>query len=152
MRFINIVKITWCAVCGKNDLFAAFNYCVESVDELFLDMVLAADELDIIDKQDISGAEIFLETHSIPIADGFDELEHEFLSGEVNRFFLREIFLDVIADSLQQMGFAKADITIDEETISACEILPSAIFFAALNAKLFESDVTKLSSLKRLSR
>ena len=90
---------------------------VEGVEKLFLKCVFALDELDVIDQQHVALSVATFESSGGVASDRFDELIHEGLGRDVPHVKLREVLDDVVPNGLQEMGFAKAGITDDEQRV-----------------------------------
>ena len=105
------------AVGRDDDLPAAVDQRVEGVEELFLGAVLAADELDVVDHQQVDRAEQLLEAHGVLRAQGAHELVHELLGREVDHAARRVDLADAPGDGVHQVGLAQAHAAIEEEGI-----------------------------------
>ena len=75
----------WCGGQSllSDDLFLRVVQRVERVEELRLRPLLADDELDVVDEQDIDAAVPFAELEDAVVPDGVDDLVHEPLGRDV---------------------------------------------------------------------
>ena len=92
-----------------HDLPATVDQGVEGVKELLLGGLLAADELDVVDHQDVGRAEQLLEAHGVLEAQRLDELIHELLGGQVDHAAHGVLPADLPGDGVHQVGLAEAD-------------------------------------------
>jgi hypothetical protein len=90
---------------------------VEGVEELFLRALLAGDELDVIDEEEIDGAVLGAELGGAVVADRVDELVREALGGEIEQAEGRVEARDLVADGVKQVRLAEADAAVDEERV-----------------------------------
>ena len=111
------LQIVWRFV-GRNDHLAVLiHQGIEGMEEFFLCAVLAGDELDIVDHQDIDRTELLLEGDGVPETQGPDELIHEFFGRQVNDPLLGLGLADVPRDRVHEMGLAEPDAAIEEKRI-----------------------------------
>ena len=104
-------------IAREHDLFMAVEERVEGVEEFLLRTLLAAEELDVVDQEQIGLAIALAEFDQVVVLDRVDELVDEKLAREIHHlrvFFLRA---DVLADRLHQMRLAEADAAVDEERV-----------------------------------
>ena len=87
------------------------------MEELLLRPLLAGDELDIIDQEEIDGAVLGAELGGPVVADRVDELVCEALGGEIEQAEGRVESGDLVADGVEQVGLAEADAAVDEERV-----------------------------------
>lgn len=86
--------------------------------ELLLGRILRADELDIIDEEDIALiTKVSAEGVHITLAQAGDELVHELLGGHVHDAPGGVLLEDLDADGLEQVCLAEADAAEDEERV-----------------------------------
>ena len=104
-------------VGGDHDLAILIDQRVEGVEEFFLRRFLAADELDIVDHQQIDRAELLLEVHRRLEAQCADELVHELLGREVDDLALAGMPANVPGHGMHQMGLAEADPAIEKQRV-----------------------------------
>ena len=76
---IEAIQIGGRLVRRDDDLFSRLHQIVKGVEEFFLGVFLADQELQVIDHQHIDAAQLFLELHRLVAADGGDEAVHELL-------------------------------------------------------------------------
>ena len=87
------------------------------MEKLLLGRILAADELHVVDHQQIDRAELILEVHRRAEAQCANELVHEFLGRQVDHLAARGVQADMPGDRVHQMGLAEADAAIEEERV-----------------------------------
>ncbi len=104
-------------VAGHHDLLARFVQGVEGVEEFLLDALLAGQELNIVDQEDIRLAIFAAEPDELIVLDRVDELVREFLRGDVGdpRAFL--VIDHMLANGVQQVRFAQPHSAVEEERI-----------------------------------
>jgi hypothetical protein len=90
---------------------------VEGVEELFLGALLAGEELDVVDEQDVDGAVLVAEAGHLVVADGVDHLVGELFAGDVADGGVGLAALDEVADGLHEVGLAHADAAVEEERV-----------------------------------
>ena len=95
---------------GRDDL-------VHRVEEFFLGRFLAGDELDVVDHQQVGGAQLLLELDRLVGAQRGDELDHELLGRHVDDLRARLQAMKFVADRVQQMGLAAAGAAMEEERV-----------------------------------
>ena len=130
--------------------------CIERMEELIQGGFLAAEELDIVNKQHINLSVSTVEFSNLPLAlvrvlQRVNEFVREFLRRDVSNL-QRDPDQCIVADGVQQVGFAQARSAIDTQRV---EILPgnrSATASATVRAKRLESPGTKESNVKFLLR
>jgi hypothetical protein len=108
------------AVAGEDDLFAEAFDLVEGVEELLLGGFFIAEEVDIVDDEEVGAAEAAAEEVGFVGFDGFEEFVGELLGGEVEPLFARPPpvkFGEALADALEEVGFAEAAVTVEEEGV-----------------------------------
>ena len=104
-------------VGGNDDLPVLIHQRIECVEKFFLRRVFAADELHIVDHQQIDRAELVLEVHRRAEAQGPDELVHEFFGGQIDDLAARRLHADMPGDRMHQMRLAEPDAAIEEERV-----------------------------------
>jgi hypothetical protein len=90
---------------------------VEGVEELLLGALLALQELDVVDQQDVVVPVAALEGAGAVVADGVDELVGELLAGHVPDARLGVEVAGVVPDGVQQVGLAQPGSPVDEERV-----------------------------------
>src|SRR5690606_27761554 len=106
------------AVSRKHDLLARLVQRVEDVEEFLLRLLLAAEELYVVDDEQVNLAVEQRELADAVVLDGLDELGGEALAGDVEHR-LGAVRLDVVADGLNQVRLAEADAAVDHERVEA---------------------------------
>ena len=89
------------------------------MEELFLRAVLAGQELDVVDEEDVDGAVLVSELAHLRGLDGGDDLVHEVLRGQVDDAFFGKARPHVVADGVHQMGLAQPHAAVQEERVVA---------------------------------
>ena len=103
---------------GHHHLPAAVEQRVDDVLELLLGL-LAAHELQIVDQQDVDGAELVLEGHRVLALDGLDELVAEALGRQIEHVGFGRAPLHLPGDGVLQMRLAEPDAGVEVERIEA---------------------------------
>ena len=104
-------------VGGDHDLLVVVVQRVEGVEELLLRPVLARQELDVVDEQDVDVAVRRLEARSFVVADGVDEVVGELLGVHVAHADAVVEVAGVVADRVQQVGLAQPGVAVDEQRV-----------------------------------
>src|SRR5262249_59468792 len=104
-------------VARHDDLLARFVEVVEGVEELFLRPLLAGDELDIVDQQEIDRPIARAKLRGAVVADRVDELVREPLRRQVSDGHAREEARALVPDRVQQVRLAEPHTAVDEEWI-----------------------------------
>ena len=115
----NAGKIGRRFVGGNHNLLAGIHQRIECMEELFLRIVLADQELQIIHHQHINGPQRFLEFHGGLAAQCCDEAIHEFFRAHIGNLARRVLFTDGPGNGMHQMRLAKPDTAIQEQWIKA---------------------------------
>ena len=95
-------------VRGDDHLLVVVVQGVERVEELLQRPVLAGQELDVVDQQDVDVAVRGLEAGAFIVADGVDEVVGEFLGVDVPDADAAVEPAGVVADGVQQVGLAES--------------------------------------------
>ncbi len=98
-----------------HDLLHALVQSVESVEELLLRPFLLRDELNVVDEQNVHGAEAIAEAGHAVVAQRGDHLVGELLCGNVADAGGWLASLYFVADGVHQVGLAHAHAAIQEE-------------------------------------
>ena len=109
-------------MCGmfigrKDDLFVVVAHRVEEVEEFLLGFFSVRDELHVVHDEHVVLAVLVFEVVGVPRAHRVDVIDGETLGGNVENFFIRGPFLEVVADRLNEVRFAHAGIAVYEERI-----------------------------------
>ena len=105
------------AVGADDDLLLRVVERVEDVEELLLGAVLAGDELDVVDEQDVDRAVLLAEGGQAIEADGVDHLVDEAIGRDVEDVEALLAGQDVVADGVHQVRLAESDAAVDEERV-----------------------------------
>lgn len=143
---------------GSNDnTLICLMQCIERMEELIQGGFLAAEELDIVNKQHINLSVSAVEFSNLTLAlvrvlQRVNEFVREFLRRDVSN--LQPGILDqcIVADGVQQVGFAQARSAIDTQRV---EILPGTFGHGQCDRTgktRLESPGTKESNVKFLLR
>ena len=87
------------------------------MEELLLGALLAGEELNVVDEQDVDVAELVAERGHLVVADGVDHLVGELFAGDVADGGVGLAALYVVADGVHEMGLAHADAAVEEERV-----------------------------------
>ncbi len=90
---------------------------VEGVEELLLGALLAGEELDVVDEEDVDVAELVAEAGHLVVADGVDHLVGELFAGDVGDGGVGLAAFHVVSDGVHEVGFAHADAAVEEEGV-----------------------------------
>ena len=101
---------------SDHDLAAAIQQRVDDVLELLLGL-LALHELEIVDQQNVDGAELVLEGDGVLAAHGLHELIAEALGRQVEHLRLGRAPLHLPGDGMQQMRLAEPDMGMEVERV-----------------------------------
>ena len=104
-------------VGGDDDLLVGVVESVEGVEELFLRLDFSAQELDVVDEQDVDVAVAALEAGRLVVADAVDELVGELLRADVPDARALVEGAGVVADRVQQVGLAQSGAAVDEQRV-----------------------------------
>ena len=104
-------------VRGDHDLLLRLVEGVEGVEELLLGPLLAGQELDVVDEEQVHAAVLFLEILRLLEADGIDEFVHEVFGGKVALAELGAVRRQVVPDGVHEVGLAEADSPVDVERV-----------------------------------
>jgi hypothetical protein len=104
-------------VARDHELFGRLVQRVEGVEELFLRLLFALEELDVVDEQHVDGPVAVAELDRLVVLDRRDELVGEGLRGDVDHPRFRIGHQDPMADGVHEVRLAQPDRPIDEERI-----------------------------------
>src|SRR5690625_1548235 len=104
-------------VARQDYLFAGLVQRVERMEEFFLGLFLAGDELHVVNEQQVDGTVAFPERVRVLFPDRVDEVVGEGLSRDVFDRQLREQAGDLVPDRVHQVGFAEAGFAVQEQGI-----------------------------------
>ncbi len=104
-------------VGGEHDLAAGFVQCVECVKEFFLRLLLAGEDVDVVDEQQVGLAVTPLEVIHRAVLDGVDDVVEELLGGDICDPDGGVALQDPVGDGLHQVGLSEAGGAIDEERV-----------------------------------
>ena len=110
-------------VAGDHHLLVRLDERVEQIEELFLGSALAAEELDVVDEQQIERAVVTLEVVEGLVLIGPHHVGDVGLGVDVADLRLGAGVEDVIADGLDQVRLAKTDAAVDEQRVVGSRML-----------------------------
>ena len=90
---------------------------IERVQEFFLRCLLAAEEMHVVDDEQIEIAHFSAEGVELVLAQRLDELIGEFLAGEIGPSLGRVKLNELLAQPLEQMRLAQPAIAVDEQRV-----------------------------------
>ena len=91
---------------------------IEGVEELLLRLLLALQELDVVDEQDVDVVAVAaLERRGAVVTDRVDEVVRELLGADVSHPQLRVVVVHVVTDRVQQVGLAEPRVAVDEQGV-----------------------------------
>ncbi len=117
--FINGFNLAGETIGSDDDLFIELVEIIEDIEEFFLGFFFADNELKIVDDEDVEFAEFEVKFVAFAKANGIDEVGVEVGDGGVEDFEGRVFAEKFVADGLDEMGFAEARSTIEEEWVVA---------------------------------
>src|SRR5690606_28530514 len=89
----------------------------EGMEEFFLRLVLAGNELHVVNNKDVGIAVVAGKIRILLIADGIDEFLDELLSRDIDDTGRRILGDDGVADGLDEVCLADADTAVDKERV-----------------------------------
>ena len=104
-------------VGGEDHLLVRVVQRVERVEELLLGSLLALEELDVVDQEDVHETVLVLELVPRFLLDREDELVGECLHGHVGNLQVGKLPVDRVSDGLHEMSLSQADASVDEAGI-----------------------------------
>ena len=96
-------------------MFAVAVKRVEGVKKLFLALFAFAEELDVVDNEDIDRSEPALKTREVALLDGLDEMVHKFFATEES--YDGGFAYCFVTDGVEQMRFAQSGTAVNKERI-----------------------------------
>ncbi len=107
-------------VARDHQLFACLVQCVEDMEEHILCLLLAGEELHVVDEENVHHLiELREVTHGI-VLHRFDELLRELLGRNVEDRLVRMVLLDLDADGMREMRLTQTYTTVDQQRIEGC--------------------------------
>ncbi len=111
---LEILDFAGRAVAGQDDLFVPLVQGVEGMEKFLLDALLAGEELDVINEQDVRLAVFFAEAHELVVLNAVDVFVGEFFRRNIRHARALPAARDVLPDGVKQMRLAQADAAIQE--------------------------------------
>ncbi len=87
------------------------------MEELFLGRVLARDELNVVDHEDVNRTEHLFEVDHLAVFERGDEAIHELLSREIHHVHFGRTAADFMGNGVHQVGFTQTNATIEEQRV-----------------------------------
>ena len=87
------------------------------MEEFLLRLLLALQELDIVDNQAVNITVLLAEGLSRLILDRIDDFVRELFTGGVEHLHAGVVLLDAVADSVHQVSFAQTNTAVQEERV-----------------------------------
>ena len=116
-RFAEFLDHLGMIVAGHDDLPAHGLDGVEGVEEFLLGGLFAAEEMDIIDDQEIELAHAMAEGVELVAAKGGEKFVSEFLAGEISPSAGGVVLDEALAQAVEEMGLAQAAGAVEEEGV-----------------------------------
>lgn len=104
-------------VGGYDYLVTGLVNVVEGVEKLLLRGLLAGDELDIVNEEEVNVAVFHAKFLARALFDGLQQLICELIALYVGNFRAGIVLADILADGQQQMRFSKAGVAVDKQRI-----------------------------------
>src|SRR5215470_4058037 len=105
------------SVGRHHDLFSRVVEIVERVEELLLGPLLARDELDVVDEEEIDRPILRAKLRGAIVADGVDQVVGEALRRQIEQAKLWIEAADLMSHRVEEVRLPQADSTVDEEWI-----------------------------------
>jgi hypothetical protein len=115
--FIDGFNLAGETIGSDDDLFIKLIEVIEDIEEFLLGFFFTDNELEIVDDEDVEFAEFEIEFVAFAKADGIYEVGVEVGDRGVEDFEGRVFTEKFVADGLDEMGFAEARATIEEEWV-----------------------------------
>ena len=110
------LKVLRAAIGGDHQALPRRDDLVHRVEELLLRGILAGDELDVVDHQQIGRAQPLLEAVGVLGAHRGDELEHELLGGHIDHRATAAP-AEVLPDRVHQVRLAEPGLAVEEQRV-----------------------------------
>ena len=104
-------------VARKHDLFVVLVKQAEGVKQFFLKTFLADQKLNLVNEKHIRLKVLLAESGKLPILDCVHKFTRELFCGQVGHLCIWVALVYVVADGVEQMGFAQADAAMNEQRI-----------------------------------
>ena len=111
------VEVLRRAIRGDHQAAAGGDDLVHRVEEFFLRRILAGDELDVVDQQQVGRAQPALEADRVIFPQRADELDHELLGRHRHDPRARAALEEGLADGVQQVGLAATGAAVNEQRV-----------------------------------
>ena len=116
-RALDALDLLRVLVARDDDLLVGLDHRVEQVEEFLLGAALAAEELDVVDQQDVERAVVPLELLEALVLVGADDVGDVGLRVGVADLGGRVLRQDVVADRLDQVRLAQPHAAVDEQRV-----------------------------------
>ena len=115
---LHLVELLRVLVARDDDLLARLVEGVERVEELFLRLRLAREEVDVVDEEQVALLAVArAEVVHLLVLQRLDELVHEALGADVDDARARPLLADAVRDGVDQVRLAEAGAAADEERV-----------------------------------
>ena len=114
---LQLRDLVWGAIGSDHDLATRLMEGIEGVEKLFLGVLLALDELDVIHQDQVGGAVAVAKGLHAVLADRLNQVIGEGFAAHVEHPRLRVYFQPVVADRLHQVGFAQPHPAAEKEGV-----------------------------------
>ena len=104
-------------VGADHDLLVGVVQRVEGVEELLLGLLLALEELDVVDEEHVDVAVAALQGGGVRVLDRVDHVVGERLGGDVADLRAGPEVAHVVADGVQQVGLAESGVAVHQERV-----------------------------------
>ena len=105
------------AVAGEHDLLVRLVQRVERVEKFLLNALLARQKLDVVNQQHVGLAVFLAKPGELVVLDGVNVLVGEFFGRNIGDARALLVAGDVLADGVEQVGFAEADAAVEKKWI-----------------------------------
>ena len=117
---LHLVELLGVLVAGDDDLLARLVQGVERVEELFLRLGLARQEVDVVDQQHVAPVAVARAELVHPLVlQRLDELVHEPLGADVDDARAGLLLAHAVGEGMHQVGLAQAGASADEQRVVA---------------------------------
>src|SRR5580765_4208450 len=99
---LEILNLARRAIACQHDLFVRVVQRIERVEKLFLDALLAREELNVVDQEDVRLAIAFAETNDLIVLNAIDVLVREFFGRHVSNASAFATRGNMMSDRVQQ--------------------------------------------------
>lgn len=105
---LQLVNVRWRTITGHDDVFLLIEKLIEGIENFHLGGILGAEELHIVDEEEIQIPVLGPELGHGVVLDGIDELVGEGFAGNEEYRQAGLISMDIVADGMKQMGLPQS--------------------------------------------